>query len=456
MHFSIKVKVGLYAALVSVIALALMPVIMSTYIYHRQLMDLDTELKDDATEIFTTLAERAQKGDDPRSPLIKEDLPESLRRRALRIWNLDGSEIYRSKNWAEFEPRTLNPGNETIVIKGINCRVFTTNKDQVALSVGTRLGTLEGMQEDLRFAFGVALPVVALLVGAGVFLIARRSFRPIAKMTAAAELITAIRPKERLPVPESRDEIERLSRVLNKSFDRLEKAYAASERFASAASHQFKTPLTILRGELSELRKCDYLKPAEIETVESLLHETRRLTTLCEDLLLLAQVDAGRLTLVAEPLDLIPSIRCTIDDVEVLGLDANLTVDHDLPLELIAKADPRSVGIVLQNLGDNAVKYNRPNGKVRITARAEKGNALVAFASTGHCIATHDIERIFERFNRGKTGENIKGHGLGLSIARELARAHGGDLRLARSDAEWTEFELILPLAEDRGVISKI
>lgn len=448
MRFPIKVKVGLYAALVSVVALALMPVIMSVFIYHRQLVELDTELKDDATEIFTALAERADQGEDPRRPLVRDNIPESLRKRCLRIWNQDGSEIYRSKNWSDFEPRNLQPGNETIVIKGVNCRVVTTSMNPFALSVGTRLGTIEGMQKDLRFAFGVALPVVALIVGAGVFLMARHAFRPIAKMTAAAERISAVRPKERLPVPESRDEIERLSRVLNESFDRLEKAYSASERFSSAASHQFKTPLTILRGELSELRSCDYLQPAERETVESLLQETRRLTTLCEDLLLLAQADAGRLDVNAEPLDIIPKIYGAIDDIEVLGMDANLTVESKLPAELIAKADARGLGVVLQNLGDNAVKYNRPSGKIRVTARAENGRAIIAVASTGPCITTQDSERIFERFNRGKTGENIKGHGLGLSIARELARAHGGDLRLARSDAEWTEFELILPLAD--------
>ena len=150
----------------------------------------------------------------------------------------------------------------------------------------------------------------------------------------------------------------------------------------------------------------------------------------------------------AEPLDIIPKIYGAIDDIEVLGMDANLTVESKLPAELIAKADARGLGVVLQNLGDNAVKYNRPSGKIRVTARAENGRAIIAVASTGPCITTQDSERIFERFNRGKTGENIKGHGLGLSIARELARAHGGDLRLARSDAEWTEFELILPLAD--------
>jgi signal transduction histidine kinase len=128
-------------------------------------------------------------------------------------------------------------------------------------------------------------------------------------------------------------------------------------------------------------------------------------------------------------------------------MDKELTVDHELPLELVAMADTRRISIVLQNLGENAVKYNRINGKIKVTARIEKGKAVVSVASTGPQIPAENSERIFERFNRGNTGENLKGHGLGLSIARSLARAHGGELRLARSDANWTEFELILPLA---------
>ncbi len=447
MRFPIKVKVGLYAALVSVIALALMPLIMSVFIYHRQLADLDTELTRDSNTIFDYLTER--KGS-PRRPLLRTDIPEALRNRCLRIWGQDGAELYRSKNWGGFDPRTLAKGNQTVVIQERNCRVVTTSNDAFGLSVGTRLGTLEGMQEDLRFAFGVAIPIVAIAVLAGVFLLTRRAFRPIAEMTAAAERISVDRPKERLPVPISRDEIQRLSVVLNESFDRLENAYSAAERFSSAASHQFKTPLTILRGELTELRAVDYLKQPERDTVDSLLQEIRRLTTLCEDLLLLAQADAGRLTLQAEPVDLIQTLRCAIDDIEVIGMDANLSVENDLPPELIAKADTRRVGIILQNLGENAVKYNKPNGKIRITARRENGNALIAVANTGLCITSEDRELVFERFNRGKAGENVKGHGLGLSIARELAKAHGGELRLGRSDAEWTEFELLLPLADTK------
>jgi signal transduction histidine kinase len=178
--------------------------------------------------------------------------------------------------------------------------------------------------------------------------------------------------------------------------------------------------------------------------IDDLLRQTRRLTALVEDLLLLAQVDAGRLRLEPRDLDLIPCIDVLADDLDAQGDEQHLTIERETPDHLIAKADARRVKIILQNLGENAVKYNRPGGRIRVRGKLDNQWALVRVANTGKPIADTDRTRMFERFSRG-AGENIKGYGLGLNIARELARAHGGDLTLRRSDEDWTEFELRLP-----------
>jgi signal transduction histidine kinase len=267
-------------------------------------------------------------------------------------------------------------------------------------------------------------------------------------MTNAAERIGANAPDERLPVPESRDEIMRLTLVLNASFDRLQRAYNSAARFSADASHQLKTPIAVLRAGLDELRCCGYLHPMERETVDTLVQQTRRLTTLVEDLLMLAQADAGRLKIDPQPLDLTPILSNLLDDTEALGEEKQLIVTLHAPAQLYAKGDPRRINIILQNLSENAVKYNRPQGKLRISARREGSWVYVTIANTGSTISALHRDRLFERFNRAGMGENIKGHGLGLNIARELARAHGGDLELVRSDGEWTEFALKLPAAE--------
>jgi signal transduction histidine kinase len=294
---------------------------------------------------------------------------------------------------------------------------------------------------------GVISTISVLVFCGGLFLV-RHVLRPVSAMTVAAERISAQAPDERLPLPSSEDEIARLSTVLNESFDRLQRAYNSAARFSADASHQLKTPIAVLRAGLEELRMCDYLQPQDRETVDTLLQQTRRLTTLVEDLLLLAQADAGRLKLDPMPLDLVPLLGVVLDDTEVLGMERDLVITLNVPDHLFAKADPRRVKIILQNLTENAVKYNYKGGKIRINARREGNWIAVSVANTGGAIPEQYRDRLFERFNRAGMGENIKGHGLGLNIARELARAHGGDLSLIRSEGSWTEFSLRLPATE--------
>jgi signal transduction histidine kinase len=135
--------------------------------------------------------------------------------------------------------------------------------------------------------------------------------------------------------------------------------------------------------------------------------------------------------------------------LQALVHDRGIRVEHDLPASLIAKADRRRVMLVLQNLVENAAKYTPDGGWVKVGARYEDGSAVVSVANSGAAIAEEVREEIFERFRRGPAvGENVRGHGLGLNIARELVRAHGGDLRLVRADEGWIEFEFRLPEAE--------
>src|SRR6185503_5345243 len=106
------------------------------------------------------------------------------------------------------------------------------------------------------------------------------------------------------------------------------------------------------------------------------------------------------------------------------------------------------VALIVQNLLENARKYNRPGGRIRLSCRAEGDWAILTIGNTGRPIPGPAREHIFERFHRGSMGEDIKGHGLGLNLARELARLHGGDLRLLRSEEDWTEFEVRFRLAQ--------
>lgn len=213
-------------------------------------------------------------------------------------------------------------------------------------------------------------------------------------------------------------------------------------RFSADASHQLKTPVTVLRAGLEELLTHDHLTPRECHEISALIHQTYRLSSVIEDLLLLSRLDAGRLKLELKPVNLSALIEASVDDLSALPDALKLEVETDFPPDVHIAGEKRYTALILQNLLENAHKYNRPGGRIRLTAHLSDGAVQFVVGNTGKPIPPEAQTHIFERFHRGSVGEDVPGYGLGLNLARELARLHGGDLQLARSDATWTEFSV--------------
>jgi signal transduction histidine kinase len=238
-----------------------------------------------------------------------------------------------------------------------------------------------------------------------------------------------------------RAERERAEAALEKTNRELQR----SARFSANTSHQLKTPITVLRAGLEELRSRKNLPGGAREEICALIHQTFRITSIIEDLLLLSQMDAGRLQINLDPVDLTQLIEAQLDDLSTLPDGAELKLESDCSQIRVA-GEQHYLSLVLQNLLENARKYNRPGGGIHISCREDGDWAVLRIGNTGQTIPRAAQEHIFERFHRGLAGESITGHGLGLNLARELARLHGGDLRLVHSDNDWTEFELRLRL----------
>jgi signal transduction histidine kinase len=256
----------------------------------------------------------------------------------------------------------------------------------------------------------------------------------------------------RLTVPVARlavdSEENRVKRVrAETALELTNKELQQSVRFSADASHQLKTPVSVLRAGLEELLAGETVTTEMREEVSALIHQTYRITSVIEDLLLLSRMDAGRLRIDFRPVDLAPLIAAWLDDFSALPDQFGLTVETEIPDKLMVTGEKRYLTLILQNLLENAQKYNRPGGRIRLTARGEKGWAILTVGNTGRPIPGPAQEHVFERFHRGAAAEDTPGHGLGLNLARELARRHEGDVRLARSDGQWTEFEVRFRLA---------
>jgi signal transduction histidine kinase len=260
--------------------------------------------------------------------------------------------------------------------------------------------------------------------------ISARLSAPVEKLAVDSEENLALRKRAETALQLTSDELQR------------------SARFSANASHQLKTPVTVLRAGLEELLAGEKLTPAAHGEISILVHQTLRLTNLIEDLLLLSRMDAGRLHLEFSPVNLTQLIEGWLDDFSALPDDLGLKVETDLPAALCIAGEKRYTSIILQNLLENARKYNCAGGRLRIAAHTEGNWAILTVGNTGRPIPATAQAHIFERFHRGSIGENVPGHGLGLNLARELARLHRGDVRLARSDETWTEFEVRFPLAQ--------
>ena len=175
-----------------------------------------------------------------------------------------------------------------------------------------------------------------------------------------------------------------------------------------------------------------------------LLQQTRRLSSVAENLLLLSRADTGRLALRATEFDLGKLLEGSLEDARILGAGSNLQIEASIPEPLPINGDREMISLTVQNLVENAVKYNRPGGKILVSAARHDHVVEICVGNNGPEIPPERAPHVFERFYRARGNEQTPGHGLGLSIARELARAHGGDLTLARSQPDWIEFCLRL------------
>jgi signal transduction histidine kinase len=299
------------------------------------------------------------------------------------------------------------------------------------------LKTAIARQHRLRWQV-LSAGAILLLVGfTASHFIAKRLSEPVAKLASDSE--------------ENRVRRQRVEAALASTHEELER----STRFSADASHQLKTPVTVLRAGVEELLRRENLEPAMYDELSALHHQTYRLTGVIDDLLLLSRMDAGHLKIEFSPVNLSQLIEEWLDDLNALPDPLGLEVKTHLPPSLSISGEGRYTSLILQNLIENARKYNRPGGGIHISARAENGWIYLTVGNTGRPIPPEMQPFIFERFSRGANGEKIAGHGLGLNLARELVRLHGGELNLVSSDREWTEFEVRFRPAENAGTNSE-
>lgn len=293
----------------------------------------------------------------------------------------------------------------------------------------------------------LALPLLALFLGLRTF---RRVALPLADIMAAAEAVAGGNLQVRVPERGSR-EFQRLSHSFNHMTAELERIDQQRRNLTADVAHELRTPLHIIQGNLEGI--LDGVYPATPEHIEATLEETRQLARLIDDLRTLSLAESGQLPLLREPVklaDLLADVATSFSgqaeeagcEVRVQGVPSNET--------LIVLGDAGRLDQVLSNLVANALRYTAPGGVITLTGSQSDNQAQITVADTGTGIAPEDLPHIFDRFWRGdraRTHSSGVGSGLGLSIANQLVKAHGGSISVTSAVGQGTTFTITLPAA---------
>ena len=454
----LRAKVALACALVSGGTIAAGLVGMYWFLHVELLDTVHQRMDRDGREALWELDRTALRKTDGGLIVTAEMLPDSMANRLMEVFDPDGRLVYRSQQLRDVSLDASAPQPNRfseLTMNGRNYNIGHYEHPRMKLLLASPLGSYETTMQRVTWAGIIALPSVLLLSLIGGIWVGRRALAPVQEIIDGAESITVEEFEKRIPVPEPDDELKALTEVLNGTFDRLEAAYKLAIRFSADASHQLKTPVTVMRMTIEDLLKGNDLSDEHNAGLSDLLQQTRRLSSLAEGLMLLARADAGALEIRTIETDIRSVVEGCVEDGEVLAERRGVTMQFEAPETLLAVADPPRVEQVLLNLIENAVKYNYKGGMIYIRAFRYGKWARIVVSNTGSPIPEERQPFIFDRFSRGDGNEDVAGHGLGLAIARELAVAMLGDIMLIRSDAEWTEFEFLLPAVRGAGAPQK-
>lgn len=391
----------------------------------------------------------------------------------LMVLDTSGRAVYvseKARALPEADLSTLLERSANIEI-GPTATLLTLRSDKIFLSArietdpttpierivaGSSTSTTEELWSDLLRSMLMLAPVVLLIGGTAAYVIAGVAVRPITTIISELEAITDGRSlHRRLGGADAQgDELARLTSTLNAMIGRLENSFGGLRRFTADASHELKTPLTVLRASIERAMMARRGSNEQMEFLEQALNEVTRMADLVNSLLSLARADEGRFDLVRDVVLLDGVLRDIAETATILGEPNGILVHVTECEPLSIEGDASRLRQLLLNLVENAIKYTTVGGTVELCLVAEQGAAVLTVKDTGMGIAAADLPFIFERFwraDRARSRASARtGTGLGLAISQYIAQAHGGSLTAQSRLGRGSTFTLTLPGAVRR------
>ncbi|HBH60183.1 MAG TPA: histidine kinase [Nitrospiraceae bacterium] len=339
---------------------------------------------------------------------------------------------------------STGPANEPIMVVLHDFHIL--NKDVVIYAARSLEAGNAVINRFIQFII-VTVPVyIAIIAFAGLW-IAKRSLKPLKMFYSRIEKITHRTLGERIEIDLQPEEIKGLARSFNGMLDRLQKAFDSEKRLIADASHELKTPLSVIKT------RCDILlqKDRSVEEYTRSLHIIKStsdtMRRLIDDMLSLARLDSGVLS--SADFTTIPLNDCLKQSVklaEVLAEKGGINIQTSLAEDVYVSGNLNTLTEAFLNIIENAIKYNRPGGSVNIAVSKKGGRVGIRIEDNGTGIEKNDKEKIFDRFYRGRASRNMEGTGLGLSIASAIIKAHSGEINVRSEVSKGSCFDIILPI----------
>ncbi len=416
-------------------------------------------------------------------------LPFSHGETLLQVSRLDGTPVIRSANMggrtlpflgldqkmgapvvARYRDLRWSPGGDARAAQRYRAVSYVFHHPELGgfvVQAAVPMIHLNTQHESLVIFFFVSVPILLLIAALGALGLTRRAMRPVSAMAAKAEEIEAHHLSERIPVPEFRDEIQQLALTLNNLLDRLEKAFRSQEGFIADASHQLKTPLSILKGELEVFRQ-GRRTPEELEAfLDSAASEIQYLSQMTGDLLLLAQIDNEEMATgtssfrLDEKLLECVSRRARLAKARQVELNVELQPPEDgrrdgetellhcVRNDFEYEGEPELIRSLIENLVDNAVKYSPMGGTAKVKLSQTPSYFELTVSDDGPGVTPAALPHIFNRFYRTESArQKASGTGLGLAIVKRIAELHGGTVKVMNRPEGGAHFVIQLPVRD--------
>jgi heavy metal sensor kinase len=319
----------------------------------------------------------------------------------------------------------------------------------VAVSLNPVRATLRNLAVTMG-ALSVTLWVLAFVMGRW---LCHRALMPVTRMAATAQSMDAADRTQRLPCPPTGDELESLGRAFNGLLDRLHEAFERQSRFTGDASHQLRTPLAAMIGQVEVALRRNRTSEEYARTLHAVAKEATHLRQITEMLLFLARADAEARLPQLETIDMAAWLPEKLAAWSGHVRQTDFRIEPAAPGPLLVKVHPPLLGQLVDNLLDNACKYSAAGTPIRLRMWGESDRAFLAVEDQGHGIAPDDLPHIFEPFYRSSLARRLgtAGVGLGLAVAARIAEAFGGSLTVTSEPGKVTCFTLSLPRQVLRG-----